>query len=109
MYVRDHQRPVFHKALGVDPDWYAHEVYIKTSEMTKQIFPITLDIENPRWQRGLEKLQKANLDLADAVEKGQVLRKLGAQARAGMAFVSLFTIPALKHECPASVRMAPAY
>ena len=109
MYVRDHQRPVFHKALGVDPDWYAHEVYKKTSAMTQQIFPITLDIEHPRWQRGLEKLQQANLDLANAVEKGQFFRKLGAQARAGMAFVSLFTIPVKKHKTPASVRMEPAY
>ncbi|MEP3056273.1 magnesium-protoporphyrin IX monomethyl ester (oxidative) cyclase [Ascidiaceihabitans sp.] len=109
MYVRDHQRPVFHKALGVDPDWYAHEVYVKTSALTQQIFPITLDIDNPRWQRGLERLQKANADLAEAVENKQFFRKLGAQARAGMAFVSLFTIPVKKHKCPDAVLMEPAY
>jgi magnesium-protoporphyrin IX monomethyl ester (oxidative) cyclase len=105
MYVRDHQRPAFHKALGVDPDWYAHEVYTKTSKMTEQIFPITLDIEHPRWQRNLERLQKANVDLAGATG----LKKIGAQMRAGLAFVSLFTIPANRHQAPASVRLEPAY
>jgi magnesium-protoporphyrin IX monomethyl ester aerobic oxidative cyclase len=54
MYVRDHQRPAFHKALGVDPDWYAHEVFTKTSEISKQVFPITLDIDHPRWEKGLK-------------------------------------------------------
>jgi magnesium-protoporphyrin IX monomethyl ester (oxidative) cyclase len=52
MYVRDHQRPAFHAALGVDPDWYGHEVFTKTSELSKQIFPFTLDIDHPRWRRG---------------------------------------------------------
>ncbi len=105
MYVRDHQRPAFHKALGVDPDWYAHEVFTKTSALTKQIFPITLDIEHPRWQRGLERMQKANADMAEA--KG--LKKVVAQVRAVAAFVSLITIPVKKHATPASVRMEPAY
>ncbi|MEL6808951.1 MAG: magnesium-protoporphyrin IX monomethyl ester (oxidative) cyclase, partial [Pseudomonadota bacterium] len=105
MYVRDHQRPAFHKALGVDPDWYAHEVFTKTSKLSEQIFPITLDIDHPRWQPGLERLQKANADMAQA--KG--LRKLGAQIRAGLAFVSLFTIPSKSHKMPASVRLEPAY
>ena len=64
MYIRDHQRPAFHAALGVDPDWYAHEVFTKTSKLSKQIFPITLDIDHPRWKKGLLSIQKANQDLA---------------------------------------------
>ena len=59
MHVRDHQRPAFHKALGVDPDWYGQEVFKKTSEISKQVFPITLDIDHPRWMPGLKRLQKA--------------------------------------------------
>jgi hypothetical protein len=39
MYVRDHQRPAFHKALDVDPDWYAHEVFTKTSELSEADLP----------------------------------------------------------------------
>ncbi len=109
MYVRDHQRPEFHKALGVDPDWYAHEVFTKTSELSKQIFPITLDIEHPRWQKTLVQLQRANADLADATERGQRLRKIGAQLRAAKAFVALMTIPAVPNHVPANVRMEPAY
>ncbi|NJN05313.1 MAG: magnesium-protoporphyrin IX monomethyl ester (oxidative) cyclase, partial [Rhodobacteraceae bacterium] len=109
MYVRDHQRPAFHKALGVDPDWYAHEVFTKTSALSKQIFPITLDIDHPRWQPSLEKMQKANADLAVATERGNFFAKLGAQARAVSAFLSLITIPAKKHKVPANTRMVPAY
>jgi len=112
MYVRDHQRPKFHEALGVDPDWYAHEVFTKTSALTRQIFPITLDIEHPRWQRGLERMQKANADLAEAKNAtgfAAKLRSIGAQARAAAAFVSLLTIPAQKHAVPAVTRMEPAY
>ncbi|MCR9112278.1 MAG: magnesium-protoporphyrin IX monomethyl ester (oxidative) cyclase [Rhodobacteraceae bacterium] len=112
MYVRDHQRPAFHKALGVDPDWYAHEVFTKTSELSKQIFPITVDIDHPKWQTNLERLQKANVDLDAARKQGGVagrMKALGAQARAARAFVSLYFIPAKGHQVPASTRMEPAY
>ncbi|NRB34261.1 MAG: magnesium-protoporphyrin IX monomethyl ester (oxidative) cyclase [Rhodobacteraceae bacterium] len=112
MYVRDHQRPAFHDALGVDPDWYAHEVYKKTSELSKQIFPITLDIEHPRWQPNLERLYKANVDIAEADKAGGLggwLKGLGARARAGRAFVALLTIPSVSHKVPENTRLEPCY
>ena len=109
MYIRDHQRPAFHEALGVDTDWYAHEVFTKTSKLSEQIFPITLDIDNPRWEAGLKRLQKANVDLADAKKQGRKVAQLGASIRAGLAFVSLFTIPSKKHAVPAKTRLEPAY
>ena len=109
MYVRDHQRPAFHEALGVDTDWYAHEVFTKTSKLSEQIFPITLDIDNPRWEAGLKRLQKANVDLADAKKQGRKVAHLGASIRAGLAFVGLFSIPSKKHAVPAKTRLEPAY
>ena len=112
MYVRDHQRPEFHAALGVDPDWYGHEVFTKTSELSKQIFPITLDIESPAWSRGLKRLQRANADLAKAKARTgpmAALRRMAASTRAAAAFARLYVIPAKRHNVPASTRLEPAY
>jgi len=109
MFVRDHQRPAFHKALGVDPDEYAHAVFTKTSEISRQVFPMTLDIDNPRWIRNLRRLQRANVDLADAKREGKLFKRLGAQARAAMAFVNLLTIPSIPNEVPQTTRLEPAY
>ena len=112
MYVRDHQRPAFHEALGVDPDWYAHEVFTKTSTISQQVFPITLDIEHPRWQPTLEKLHRANVDIAHAKTRGGIggrIAQAAASLRAAACFVSLYTIPANRHDVPASTRLEPAY
>ncbi|MBO6775693.1 MAG: magnesium-protoporphyrin IX monomethyl ester (oxidative) cyclase [Marinibacterium sp.] len=112
MFVRDHQRPAFHKALGVDPDWYAQEVFEKTSELSKQIFPITLDIDDPRWLKNCRALYRANVDLADAKARrglGARLAQGWASLRAGRAFVALYLIPAKKHELPATTRLEPCY
>lgn len=112
MYVRDHQRPEFHKALGVDPDWYAHEVFTKTSVLTGQIFPLMLDIEHPRWQKNLERMQAANVQIARAKKAGGIggfIGKTLGSAKAALAFVSLYSIPSIKHDVPASTVMQPAY
>jgi magnesium-protoporphyrin IX monomethyl ester (oxidative) cyclase len=112
MWIRDHQRPVFHDALGVDVTWYGQEVFRKTSEITKQVFPMTLDIDHPRWRKGLDRLEAASRQVALAKKRGGVMgmaSRLGGMAKATMAFVSLYTIPAISHDVPESSRMEPAY
>jgi magnesium-protoporphyrin IX monomethyl ester (oxidative) cyclase len=109
MWIRDHQRPVFHEALGVDVTWYGQEVFRKTSDITKQVFPMTLDIDNPRWRRGLDKLQDANILIAEGKKSGNHFKRLWGTARAGMIFLNLLTIPAIPNEVPESARMEPVY
>jgi len=112
MYVRDHQRPAFHAALGVDTDWYGHEVFRKTSALSEQVFPITLDIEHRRWMPNLKRLQRASVDI-DAAQKagglGGFVRRVWGSARAAYAFAALYTIPSVKHEVPQTTRLQPAY
>ena len=112
MYVRDHQRPAFHEALGIDPAEYGHEVFAKTSELSKQIFPITLDIDNPRWNRNLVRMQKANVDLAEATGKaglGAKIARMSARFRVAKAFIALYAIPSKTHQVPESTRLEPVW
>ena len=112
MWVRDHQRPLFHEALGVDVTWYGQEVFRKTSEISKQVFPMTLDIDHQRWRPNLDRMEAASRQIAAAKERGGVLgfaSRVAGMAKAAFAFVSIFTIPAHKHTVPDSPRMEPAY
>ena len=56
MYVRDHFRPAFHKAVGVDPSAYDFDVFRITSEISRQTFPLVLDIDHPKFKPGLDRL-----------------------------------------------------
>ncbi|MEE4235192.1 MAG: magnesium-protoporphyrin IX monomethyl ester (oxidative) cyclase [Anderseniella sp.] len=112
MYVRDHARPEFHKALGVNIDEYDMKVFRITSEISKQVFPFTLDLDNPAFMAGLKKLLKINKAIADAKASGGVTGKvrqamLGAQA--GLAFLQLYMVPVKGNELPDSSRLQPAW
>lgn len=112
MCVRDHLRPAFHKALGIDIDWYDHEVLKKTSEISRQVFPLTIDIDNPRWDRNILRLRRAMADGAAAKARGGVAGFVGktwAGARSAAAFAGLYLIPVKENRVPDNPRLQPAY
>ena len=112
MWVRDHQRPLFHEALGVDVTWYGQEVFRITSEITKQVYPLTLDIDHPRWRPGLDRMEAASRQIAAAKKRGGLeggVSRVFGMAKAALAFASVYTIPSIPNEVPDSPRMEPAY
>ena len=112
MYVRDHARPAFHKALGIEIDEYDRRVLNLTSEITKQCFPIQIDLDNPVFWKGCRALVEINEGIEESRETGgpiQALRRLGLWARAGAIFARLYLQPVKRTELPASCRLEPVW
>ncbi len=112
MYVRDHARPVFHAALGIDPTEYDMKVFRITTEIARQVFPVSLDLDHPAFAAGLERLRAITASKAAARRQGGLMGRLkgaGLTVAAACAFVRLYAIPVKDNASPAQVRMSPAW
>jgi magnesium-protoporphyrin IX monomethyl ester (oxidative) cyclase len=112
MYVRDHMRPAFHKALGVDPTEYDYQVFRICSDISKQVYPLTLDTDNPRFRTRMERMRQLSDRFADAkTGTGPLatLKRLGLMARIGVTFLGLYLIPSEKNALPQTVRSVPVW
>ena len=112
MYVRDHQRPEFHKALAIDPTDYDHKVFAITSEITRQVFPLVLDTDDPRFRAGLERMRRISETIAQARRQGGAsgsLKILGARAVAAATFVRLYCLPVKHNAPPATSKLVPVW
>jgi magnesium-protoporphyrin IX monomethyl ester (oxidative) cyclase len=112
MYVRDHARPAFHDALGVDIDEYDMEVFRITRQISRQVFPVELDLENPAFKRLLDTLSDLFARVEEAQKAGGALgwaRKNALYARIGAVFARLYLLPVRGNELPATSRLEPAW
>ena len=112
MYVRDHNRPAFHAALGIDPTDYDYAVFRMTSQITRQVFPLTLDTDNPKFRERLERVRLAAADIAAAKARGGVaaaLTRAVLTTKVAATMVQLYLMPAARSELPAAVRLAPVW
>ncbi len=112
MYVRDHGRPAFHKALGVDIGEYDYAVFRTTSAISRQVFPITLDADAPAFRGGLDAMLRAATGLDRAKARGGIVgavSRVGWTLAAGAAFVRLMVSRTEENPLPATVRLVPAY
>ncbi len=112
MSVRDHARPEFHKALGITPTDYDAQVFRTCSEITRQVFPFTLDTDAPAFQAGLVTMRHAAAKI-DAGKRqgglGGAVKRAAGVASAAITFAKLYFHPVKHHDLPVSVRLVPAW
>ena len=112
MYVRDHNRPVFHAALGVDPTEYDYKVFAITNQIARQVFPVELDIDHPAFRRQMEKLRLAAARIEEGKAKGGIgglLSRASGMAGAGLAFARMYLQRPKPNALPRSIRLQPAW
>jgi len=112
MYVRDHMRPAFHEALGMHPTDYDRQVFHITSEISRQVFPVMLDIDNPRFMAGLDRLSRISQGISDARARGGLASKAkraGLTAAAALTLVQLYLLPAKPNALPRDICLQPAW
>jgi magnesium-protoporphyrin IX monomethyl ester (oxidative) cyclase len=112
MYVRDHSRPQLYQALGMDPTDFDFRVFDITTEISRQVFPLTLDTDHPKFRAGLERLRRIAIATDAAKRRGGVssyAKRLGYAVAGAAVFARLYTLPVKTNEAPEQVRMAPAW
>lgn len=112
MYVRDHSRPAFHAALGVDPTDYDYRVFSICSQISRQVFPVVLDTDSPRFRARMEDLRRAADTIAAGKAQGGIggmAKRIGGIAGAGLAFARMYFHRAERNALPATSRLQPAW
>ncbi len=112
MYVRDHARPHFHTALGIDPTDYDFRVFRLCSEISRQVFPVELDLDDPRFHAGLERLRVINERLTELDGRPgfmNSLRRKAAGLRAAATFLRLYFLPTRNNPLPDKIRLEPVW
>jgi magnesium-protoporphyrin IX monomethyl ester (oxidative) cyclase len=112
MFVRDHMRPALYKAFGMDPTEYDYTVFRICSEITKQVFPVVLDSDSPKFRALMDSILASNFGIAAARAQGGALgfiKRTGHMAAIGVNMVRLYLLPTQANALPASVTMVPAW
>ncbi len=112
MYVRDHMRPAMHAAMGLNATDYDYTVFDITSRISQQIFPFTLNIDDPRFRRNMDRLRRINEASLRATERGGIvgaLKKAGCGIAAAAVFARLYMLPVNRNDLPEQVRMVPSW
>ena len=112
MYVRDHTRPELKQAMGLEPTEYDFDVFRITNEITKQVFPILLDIDHPAFRANCDRLfvcaQRADEGMAAGGVLGYARKAFWSVAGAAV-FARMFFIPVISNRLPDTARMVPAW
>jgi len=112
MYVRDHTRPLMHEAMGLDSTGYDYEVFRITSDISRQVFPVEVDIEHPVFQACMTRLVDIAVTDAKAKQQGGVWGQIKhgwCVVRAVTTFTRLFFVPVKHRALPQDMRVQPTW
>jgi magnesium-protoporphyrin IX monomethyl ester (oxidative) cyclase len=112
MYVRDHSRPQLYKAMQISPTEYDKKVLRITNEITKQVFPISLNLDDPRFYECMNQMLGLFQKMDEYKARGGLLAKVMVPllgVRAGLVFVKAYFLPVHNHELPRNVRLVPSW
>lgn len=112
MYVRDHARPVFHEALGLDPTAYDYRVFTICTQISRQVFPVELDTDSPAFRRNMDNLLAASRRIEAGKARGGIVglaMRVSGMAGAGLSFAKMYLQPTRSNALPATIRLQPAW
>ncbi len=105
MYIRDHLRQSFFDALGMKVDWFDDTVIRLTNDIAQQVFPDTIDLDNPKiWEAFRQMLANTR-----ALEGASGLKALRLKASNAWCFVRMFLQAPRRKELPRDVRLQPSW
>jgi magnesium-protoporphyrin IX monomethyl ester (oxidative) cyclase len=112
MFVRDHMRPALYNAFGMNPTEYDYTVFRICSEITKQVFPVVLDSDSPKFRALMDKILRSNFAIAEARAQGGAIgfvKRMGHMAAIGVNMARLYLLPTEANRLPAAVLLQPAW
>jgi magnesium-protoporphyrin IX monomethyl ester (oxidative) cyclase len=98
--------------MGFESTDYDYTVFRITSEISKQVFPITLDIDNPVFRAGFDRLLAIQTGITAAKKRGGLVGRLqqaGWAARGLATFARLYFVPVVHNELPSNARAVAAW
>jgi magnesium-protoporphyrin IX monomethyl ester (oxidative) cyclase len=99
--------------MGVDVDDYDRRVIALTNQISRQVFPVVLDVENDRAVGAVRALhQNTPAHRREARRRAGLANKLRAaalRADCGVTFLRAYLVRPVENAPPADVRMQPVW
>lgn len=97
MYLNDLQREEFYSTIGLDAELFDKHVIRKTNQSSGTLFPIILDVENPKFFALLDDCASANQVLINlGKEENSFFRKIPSYIKMASSLSQLFFLPVIE-------------